>query len=74
MDPTHEAPHGPHRIQQVRTVTIPRDLMREVGLEVGHSVHWLLNPDIPGTLVLVPTAMLSRISGVIVDRLRDAAR
>jgi hypothetical protein len=74
VDPALEAPHGPHKIQQVGTVTVPRDLMREVGLERGQSVHWLLNPDIPGTLVMVPTTMMGRVTGDIVDRLRHAGK
>ena len=71
VDPSLDVTYGPHRIQSVGTVSVPKELQMEVGLEPGKRVHWALNPDIPGTLILIPTASLARLTGEILDRLRQ---
>jgi hypothetical protein len=69
--------HGPNPIQKTGTVSVPRDLLREIGIdpaEGGHHAHWMLNPDIPGTLVLIPARLVARAQPGLVDALRDVAQ
>jgi hypothetical protein len=73
VDASAATVHGPHPVQKSGTVTVPRELLREVGLDFGDRVHWILNPDLPGTLVLVPSAMLERAMPGLVDALRGSA-
>jgi hypothetical protein len=70
VDPAIDVFYGPNPIQTSGTVTVPRDLKREIGLEPGSRVHWALNPDIPGTLILVPATLLSRAMPSALDALR----
>lgn len=75
MDAALDVPHGPHRCQKNGTVTVPQRLLREVGVEPGEDeVHWMLNPDLPGTLLLVPSAMVARAVPKLVDELRRVSR
>jgi hypothetical protein len=75
VDPSVDVLYGPNPVQKTGTVTIPRDLLREIGVEpgVGH-VHWALNPDLPGTLALIPSAMVARSMPATFDGLRESAR
>ncbi|MCA1709914.1 MAG: AbrB/MazE/SpoVT family DNA-binding domain-containing protein [Actinobacteria bacterium] len=60
MDPAANVFYGPHRVQSSGTVSIPRELLRELGLQAGtDQAHWVLNPDLPGTLVLIPDSLLA---------------
>jgi hypothetical protein len=74
VDPSRDTTHGPFRIQTNGTVTMPKPLMQEVGLDIGRHVHWLLNPDIPGTLVVVPDEMMARVQPDILAALRKVAK
>ncbi len=75
MDPTLEGLYGPNPTQRTGTVTIPRDLMREIGVDAGvDKVHWALNPDIPGTLLLIPSRLVARTMPDTLGALRRAAR
>lgn len=52
-------------------MTIPRELLREIGVEPGvDRVHWILNPDLPGTLTLIPAAMVARAMPALLEGLR----
>lgn len=76
MDPQVDTLHGPHPIQKTGTVSVPRDLLREIGIdpaEGDHRAHWMLNPDIPGTLVLIPTRLVARAHSDLVATLRAKA-
>lgn len=53
---------------------VPRELLREVGLEPGDRVHWALNPDMPGTILLVPSRMIARTMPAALEALRQTAR
>lgn len=66
--------YGPNPVQKTGTVTSPRELLREVGVEPGDRVHWILNPDLPGTLTLIPAATVARSMPAIVEGLRRSAR
>ena len=61
-------------MQKTGTVSVPADLLREVGVEGGQRVHWMLNPDLPGTLVLLPSTMVNRVMPEITKALRKKAR
>ena len=65
--------YGPNPLQKSGTVTIPRELLREVGLEFGDKVHWVLNPDLPGTLVLIPSKLLGRSMDAVLAGIRAKA-
>ena len=73
MDPGVDVLYGPNPLQKSGTVTIPRELLREVGLEFGDKVHWVLNPDIPGTLVLIPSKLLGRSMDAVLAGIRAKA-
>jgi hypothetical protein len=70
VDTTIDTPHGPHPIQKSGSVTVPVDLQIAIGLEKGQKVFWILNPDMPGTLVLIPASIMSRAMPGLVEDLR----
>lgn len=74
MDPAVDVFYGPNPLQKSGTVTVPRELLREVGLEVGDKVQWALNPDIPGTLILIPSNLLGRSMEAMLDVIRGSAQ
>jgi bifunctional DNA-binding transcriptional regulator/antitoxin component of YhaV-PrlF toxin-antitoxin module len=74
VDPSVDVLHGPNPLQRSGTVTVPKELLREIGVEAGDRVHWMLNPDMPGTLVLVPAAMVRRIMPDLTAALKQAGR
>jgi hypothetical protein len=75
VDPPIDVPHGPHRCQKNGTVSIPKRLLEAVGMEAGEDdFHWALNPDMPGTLLLIPSAVLAKAMPGIIDSLRKASR
>ena len=63
--------YGPNPIQKTGSVTVPRELMSELGLELGDRVHWALNPELPGTLLLIPSKMVARSMADLLDSLRN---
>ena len=72
MDPAVDTLYGPNPIQKTGTVSIPRDLLREVGLDQdGARVHWALNPALPGTLLLIPSPMVGRAMTSILEQLGE---
>lgn len=76
MDPAVDVLHGPNPVQKNGAVTVPRELLHEVGidpLDGAQKVHWALNPDIPGTLLLIPSALVSRTMTATLDALRTSS-
>jgi hypothetical protein len=72
VDPSLDVFHGPHPVGLKNgTITVPRDLLHEIGMEPGDKAHWALNPDIPGTLVLIPAVRMARLTDEILVRLRQ---
>lgn len=53
-------PYGPHKITKVRQVSLPSELMREAGLEVGDAVYARVNPGDAETIELIPARVLAR--------------
>jgi hypothetical protein len=74
VDPAIDVLYGPNPIQKSGTVTVPRELLREVGLDLGARVHWAMNPDMPGTLILIPSGLLSRAMPATLAALRKLSR
>ncbi len=75
VDPATDVFYGPHRVQSSGTISIPRELLRELRLEAGtDQAHWALNPDVPGTLVLIPDSLLTAIMANTFDLLRPRRR
>lgn len=75
MDPSTDVLYGPNPVQKTGTVTVPRELLREIGVEPGeHRVPWALNPDLPGTVLLIPAVMVARAMPEVLDALRDKAQ
>lgn len=75
VDPSLDITYGPNPVQKTGTVTVPRDLLREIGVEGGRDrVLWALNPDLPGTLVLIPAELFGRAMPGVIDALKQVAR
>lgn len=73
MDPQADVFYGPGPVQKNGTVTVPVRLLREVGIEPGDGhpqVHWVLNRDIPGTLVMIPDELMARTTDDTLENLR----
>ena len=66
--------YGPHAVQRIGTVTVPKDLLRAMGLNAGSRVHWALNPHLPGTLVLIPSAQVARAMEEILKEIGRVGR
>jgi hypothetical protein len=74
VDPQVDVLYGPRPVQPNGYVSVPRELLEAVGVEPGQDrVHWALNPDLPGTLILVPSSQVARAMETIVDALRRRA-
>lgn len=61
MDQSLDVPYGPNPVQRTGTVTVPRELLREIGVEAGDRVHWALSEEVPGALLLIPSKLLARV-------------
>lgn len=76
MDPQLDALHGPSPVQKNGLVSVPRPLLRAVGIEPtegGHMVHWMLYPEIPGTILLIPSSLVARAQDDVLDALKRAS-
>lgn len=54
-------PDGPRRIGERNQVTLPADQLAVLGLEPGDSVWIALNPDRPGTLVVLSPSVMEEV-------------
>jgi AbrB family looped-hinge helix DNA binding protein len=52
-------PHGPVNLSRKGQVAIPKELREQVGLGSGRQVYFAINPQDPGTLVVIPAADLA---------------
>lgn len=67
--------YGPSPIQKTGTVSVPRALLEEIGVVAGDGkVLWALNPDMPGTLVLIPATLMAQAMPGALASLRRAGR
>jgi bifunctional DNA-binding transcriptional regulator/antitoxin component of YhaV-PrlF toxin-antitoxin module len=53
-------PRGPIKITSVRQVSIPAELLRALGLEVGDSVYFRQSDHDPDILEIIPADVLTR--------------
>jgi len=51
------APHGPRKIGAKHQVAIPAELLEAIGARIGDGLWFAINPDRPGTLVLLGRAV-----------------
>lgn len=54
-----DTPYGPHKITGNRQLALPKELADRLHLDVGDRVYFLANPDLPGTVLIVPVEMIS---------------
>lgn len=54
-------PIGPRKLAPKNQVTIPAELLSEMGVEVGDDVFVALNPDRPGTVIVIPRRLMAEI-------------
>jgi hypothetical protein len=74
VDPGTDVLYGPNPLQKSGTVSVPRELLREVGLDTGDRVHWTLSREVPGALILVPSKMVERIMPAVIEALRHTGQ
>jgi hypothetical protein len=73
VDPALDVPYGPHPVNgKSGTITLPAPLRSILGLELGGEAHWFLNPDIPGTVILIPSRDVARVTSELLSRIRDS--
>lgn len=54
-------PSGPRKVTPKNQVSIPGELLDAIGAEVGDEVFFVLNPDRPGTILILPRALMAEI-------------
>lgn len=55
------APAGPRKVAPRGQVSIPRELRDAIGIDIGDDVWMSVNPDRPGTLVLIPRPLMMEL-------------
>ncbi|MGI9119296.1 MAG: AbrB/MazE/SpoVT family DNA-binding domain-containing protein [Acidimicrobiales bacterium] len=61
MDGPGMLPSGPRKVTPKNQVSIPGELLDAIGAEVGDEVFFVLNPDRPGTILILPRALMAEI-------------
>lgn len=54
-----DTPYGPHKVTGNRQIAIPKDLADRLHLRRGDQVYFMHNPDLPGTLLVIPVELLT---------------
>lgn len=54
-------PHGPRRVAPKNQVSLPAELLGAVGVSIGDNVWVALNPDRPGTLIVIPQTLMMEV-------------
>ena len=54
-------PTGPRKVTAKNQVSIPDDLLKAIGVLEGESIWVMLNPDRPGTLVVMPREVMRAV-------------
>jgi bifunctional DNA-binding transcriptional regulator/antitoxin component of YhaV-PrlF toxin-antitoxin module len=59
--------HGPVPIQRKISpksqVVIPSEILDALRLSIGDDIWWVINPDLPGTAVLMPRRLMEEVFG-----------
>ena len=54
-----DTPYGPHKLTGKRQLALPKELADRLHLDIGDRIYFLENPDIPGTILIIPIEMMS---------------
>lgn len=54
-------PVGPRKVGAKSQVSVPAELLDEIGIAVGDGLWFMVNPDRPGTLVVLPRHAMAEI-------------
>lgn len=54
-------PSGPRRIAAKNQISLPTEYLGVIGTGVGDDLFVAVNPDRPGTLVLIPRPLMAQI-------------
>jgi len=54
-------PTGPRKVTAKNQVSIPDDLLKAIGVHEGESIWVMLNPDRPGTLVVMSREVMRAV-------------
>lgn len=54
-------PYGPRRVAAKNQISLPTELMVAIGVSIGENVFLMMNPDRPGTLVLLTQAAMTEV-------------
>ena len=54
-------PDGPRRVGERNQITLPADQLSAIGVAPGGDVWIAVNPDRPGTLVILSEAVLTEV-------------
>jgi hypothetical protein len=54
-----DTPYGPHKLTGKRQLALPKELADKLRLEVGDRIYFLENPDLPGTILVIPIELMS---------------
>ncbi len=53
--------YGPRRIAPKNQISLPTELMTAIGVTIGDNVFLLVNPDRPGSLVVLSQAAMADV-------------
>jgi hypothetical protein len=54
-------PSGPRKIASKNQVSVPAEYLAAVGVAVGDDLFVVVNPDRPGTLLLLPRSVMADV-------------
>lgn len=54
-------PSGPRKVLPKNQVTVPGELLEAIGVRQGERIFLMLNPDKPGTIVIIPEPLMAEI-------------
>jgi bifunctional DNA-binding transcriptional regulator/antitoxin component of YhaV-PrlF toxin-antitoxin module len=54
-------PSGPRKVLPKKQLTIPGELLEAIGVHQGDRVFLMLNPDKPGTIVVIPEPLMAEV-------------
>ena len=54
-------PAGPRKVAPKHQISVPSELLEEIGVEVGDLVWVIPNPDRPGTLVILSRQVMAEV-------------
>jgi bifunctional DNA-binding transcriptional regulator/antitoxin component of YhaV-PrlF toxin-antitoxin module len=54
-------PSGPRKIGAKNQVSIPGELLEAIGSNAGDDLFFVLNPDRPGTILILPRRLMAEV-------------